>query len=129
MRTGYSVTIKEVIGRETPLSAKEKVKYKDFTPMIQLDRILDEQQIVTIHPLFAIVADVHNENSENTDYTKYILVDTSGEVYITGSETFWNSFIDMFNELQTCDEDWDIMVYKSESKNYKGKQFITCTVQ
>lgn len=129
MRTDYSVSIVEVIGKEG-LSKKEQVKMKDFNAFIPLDEVVggDEASQLTITPAYAVVADVHNEKSDNKDYRKYIIVTDSGEGYVTGSETFWNSFMDIYSDMMDSDEEYQILIYKKDSNNYKGKQFLTCTI-
>ena len=75
-----------------------------------------------------VVLDIHNENSEDKDYPNYIIVDEDNQKYVTGSKTFFNSFLDIYEELKDCNEEWFLKIYKVDSKNYKGKQFITCSV-
>ena len=34
----------------------------------------------------------------------------------------------LYEEMKDEDEEWAIKVYRLPSKNYKGKEFITCSV-
>ena len=122
--TGYSVRIAEV-SRE--LSAKERIKLKDTSDAIKLDTACEEEAII-IEPVDYAVLAIHNEKSDNVDYENYVIIDKNGDKYVTGSASFWSSFIDIYDEMQGEDEAWSIKAYKLDSKNYKGKKFLTCSI-
>lgn len=123
--TGYSVKIAES-SRE--LTAKEKIKLKDTGDAIKLDEATVEGALI-IKPTGYVVLDVHNEKSDNVDYKNYIIEADNGNKYVTGSESFWSSFKDIFDEMEDAGEtDYEIKCYRLESKNYKGKFFLTCSI-
>lgn len=122
--TGYSVEIKE---SSKELSAKERIMLKDTSNAVKLDSACDEEAVIITPDSFAVLG-IHNEKSDNKDYESYILQDKNGEKYVTGSPSFWNSFMDIYNEMKEETEKWSIKVYKLDSKNYKGKQFLTCSI-
>ena len=124
MERGYSVTIADS-SRE--LTAKEKVMFKDTSDCIRLDEATKEGEII-IKPVEYIVLNVHNEKSDDKDYNNFILVDVDGFRYLTGSTNLFNTFYDIFNEMKDVDEDWSLKIYRLPSKNYKGKEFITCSI-
>lgn len=122
---GYSV---KVIDASRQLTAKEKIAFKDFGLAAQLDDVVTETGLI-INVKDYVVLQVHNEKSDNKDYTKFLLIDENGEKYITGSEPFWTTFKDIWDEISDePDVEWSLKVYKLESKNYKGKQFLTCSI-
>lgn len=122
---GYSV---KVIDASRQLTAKEKIAFKDFGFAAQLDDVVTETGLI-INVKDYVVLQVHNEKSDNKDYTKFLLIDENGEKYITGSEPFWTTFKDIWDEISDePDVEWSLKVYKLESKNYKGKQFLTCSI-
>lgn len=113
------------------LTAKEKIAIKDTSSANRLDEATDNGAELAITVDWFAQIDVHNEKSDNKDYKKIVLVDTDGERYVTGSEHFTNTFLDIYEEL--CDsseaenlEPFSIVVKQRESKNYKGKTFLTC---
>ena len=122
--TGYSVTIKET-SRE--LTAKERVAIKDTTSCIRLDEATKDAK-VKIYPSLYCVLCIHNEKSDDKDYENYIIVDKDGVKYVTGSQSLWNSFMDIANEMAGEAEEWGVEVYRVPSKNYKGKDFLTCSI-
>ena len=122
--TGYSVEIKET-SRE--LSAKERIALKDTSDATKLDVACDEEAVI-ITPVAYAVLSIHNEKSDNKDYENYILQDINGEKFVTGSASFQNSFMDIYDEMAGESEDWSIKAYKLDSKNYNGKKFITCSI-
>lgn len=121
---GYNVTISSA-SRE--LSARERIAIKDFSNAIPLDEATKEGKLV-ITPVDYAVLDVHNEKSDNKDYKKFVVIDNAGTKYVTGSENFFDSFMEIMEEMAGEDEEFSIEVYQMESKNYKGKSFITCSI-
>lgn len=123
--TGYSVSITTA---SKELSAKERIQLKDTTSAIKLDEITQTEAII-LHPAMYAELDIHNEMSDNKDYKNYIVVDVDGTKYVTGSSSFWTSFMDIATEMENETEEWAIKVYRMPSKNYKGKEFITCSIE
>lgn len=126
---GYKVTITKT---SKELSVKEKIAIKDFSNATPLDTALEtENDTLVITPNYYAILSVHNEKAkDNPDYKKYIIVDKSGNKYVTGSESFFTSFCDIMDEIADAgvDEEFSIECYKKPSKNYKGKHFITCSI-
>ena len=122
---GYSVSIKES-SRE--LTAKQRIALKDTTGAVKLDEATQVEPVIINVDMYAVL-DIHNEKSENPDYENYIVVDKDGTKYVTGSASFWSSFMDIFTEMEGDDEEWALKVYRVPSKNYKGKDFITCSIE
>ena len=122
--TGYSVSV-AYTSRE--LSAKERIQIKDTTDALKLDEVTMAEAIV-LNPILFAELDIHNEMSDNKDYKNYVIVDKDGQKYVTGSASFWTSFMDIAKEMENETEEWAIKVYRMPSKNYKGKEFITCSI-
>ena len=122
--TGYSVEIKET---SKQLSAKERIAIKDTSNALKLDIECEEDGVIITPVAFAILS-IHNEKSDNKDYENYVITDKDGTKYVTGSESFWNAFISIWDEMQNEEEEWGIKAYKLDSKNYKGKKFLTCSI-
>lgn len=124
MNRGYAVTIKETSRELTP---KERVAIKDTGSCIRLDEATKEQSVKIFPSLFAVLG-IHNEKSDDKDYENYIIVDRDGVKYVTGSQSFWNSFMEISEEMEGEAEEWGIEAYRLPSKNYKGKDFLTCSI-
>lgn len=124
---GYKVTIEST---KTELTPVERIKLKDTTDAISLDRATQENGSVTFTVTNWGVLNIHNDNAkENTDYVKYVLIDNDGNKYTTGSQAFWSAFCDIEDEMSDAGiETYAIKVYRKESKNRAGKQFLTCSV-
>ena len=122
--TGFEAKIREA---SKELTAKERVKFKDTTNAVQLDDATKENPLV-IAPDLYVILDIHNERSEDKDYVKYIVVDKAGNKFVTGSESFFTAFKSIFDEMGGTNEDYEIEVYRLPSKNYKGKEFLTCSI-
>lgn len=123
---GYSANVKSA---SKELSVKEKMQVKDLSDAIRLDSATQDGEVIIKPDFYAVVA-VHNEKSKDRkDYNNYVIVDVNGQKYATGSESFWNAFSDIMDEVADgIDEEYSIRVYRRPSKNYSGKDFITCSI-
>ena len=120
----YEVSIKE---SSKELTAKERIALKDTSDAIKLDEATTENSLV-IKPVAYAILNVVNDKADDPEYLQYVVIADDGTKYVTGSESFWNSFINIFEEMKDESEEWAIKVYRLDSKNYKGKQFITCSI-
>ena len=123
--TGYSVKVVECT---KDLTAKERVKIKDTTNALRLDEATKSGSLVIAYDYHAVLA-IHNEKLDDHDYRQYIVVDKAGNKYVTGSESFFTAMTEIVDEMSAAGEtDYELEVYRMDSKNYKGKQFITCSI-
>ena len=127
MRSDYNVTIKET---SQELSTKEKIRIKDLSNAINLDAATQEEDKILIDVDYYVILGIHNAKSEERpDYDNIVVVDKGGNKFYTGSTSFMEALIDILDELNDAGEtDCQIEVYRKESKNYKGKQFLTCSI-
>lgn len=126
----YSATIADT---SMELTAREKVMFKDTQnaiSMVSLARDAKENDAKAIieNVKGYVVLDVHNEKSDDVDYKQYVIVDSNNDKYITGSESFMNAFMDIFNEMKEETEPWSIQLNLLPSKNYSGKEILTCSL-
>ena len=124
---GYEVNI---VSATKELSPKEKIKLKDLSNSINLDNATQAEGKVVINYDYHVILEIHNEKSKDRkDYQNVVVVDKDGTKYNTGSESFLTTLEDITREMLSAgEEDFSIEVYRKDSKNYKGKQFITCSV-
>ena len=127
MQKAYEANIK-VTSKE--LTAREKIKLKDLSNSQNLDALTQEMGKVIINVDYYVILGIHNEKSkERPDYDNIVVVDKDGNKYNTGSISFITALTDILDELADAGEtDCTIEVYRKESKNYKGKDFITCSI-
>ena len=112
------------------LTAKERVAIKDTSNAISIDEVTAAEGKLVIDYAFHVIIDIHNEHSDNKDYVKCVVVDKAGTKYVTGSESFRNALVEIVSEMTEAGEGDNIQIecYRKESKNYKGKSFITCSL-
>lgn len=127
---GYTATVREV---SKDITVKEKIMLKDTSNAISIDALTQEASFnnekVLIDVDYYAILDIHNEKSDNKDYINFIIVDKSANKYVTGSESFITTFTDIYEEMKGAgEENITIEIYRKESKNYKGKEFITCSI-
>jgi hypothetical protein len=124
---GYKV---EIAHSTKELTVREKIRIKDLSNAIQLDDATQQEGNVVIDFDYYVILKVHNEFSkDDKDYNKYVIVDKGGNKFVTGSESFMTSLEGIVDEMADAGEtDFEIEVYRKDSKNYTGKQFLTCTI-
>lgn len=120
----YEVTI---LSCSKELSAKERIQLKDTTGATKLDTATQEGKVRIDLDFYAEIS-IHNEKSEDKDYSNYVIVDKNGTRYVTGSPSFWSAFINIAKEMENESEPWGIEAYRMPSKNRQGKDFITCSL-
>lgn len=123
-RTDYNA---KITFASRDLTTKEKIRFKRIMDAHKLDEETKAEPVqISVDVVVALT--IHNEHAENTDYTRYIIVDKDGTVYTTGSESFWNAFSDIFDELVEAGETDNIIikVIRVPSKNYQGRDFLSC---
>ena len=109
------------------LSARDRDAVKDTTNAIGLDDATKDSPMVIAIDYYVELA-IHNEKSEDKDYKKYVVVDKTGNKFVTGSESFFTAMLEIMEEMAESGEDFEIQVYRMPSKNYKGKEFLTCSI-
>ena len=131
MREDFSVKIVECSTPVEELSAKDRIKLKDTSSAVALDGAVSDDASITITPIGYAVLEVHNDKAKgDKDYQQTLIMADDGERYITGSQSFYNSFRDIWDELDfpATGEKFEIKIYRKPSKNYAGKSFITCAL-
>lgn len=124
----YSVSIEQT---SKELTAKERVQIKDTGDCVHIDAATQESDngSIVINPAWYAILSIHNDKSQDKDYENYVIVDRDGTRYVTGSHSFMDAFLNIFEEMETVtDEEWALKVYRLPSKNRAGKDFITCSV-
>ena len=124
MRTDQSVQVKEV---SKELTHKERVQITDLTDCVKLDKATQEGAVLIDIDFYAVL-EIHNEKSDDKDYENYVIVDKNGTRYSTGSKSFFNNLVDICEEMEDSEEEWQIKAYRKPSKNREGKDFITCSI-
>lgn len=107
------------------LSKKEEIIVRDLSDTLSLDEVLSgDTTFVIIKPLAYHTLEI---TTDEKIYKKYVIECEDGQRYVTGSETFMNSFEPIFAEMKGyTEEEWAVKCFKRDSNNYKGKQFLTC---
>lgn len=129
METTYSVTIMET---SKDLTARDRIKMKDTSDAISLDAFSQAAgygEEAVIEPAAYVVLSVHNEKANgDPDYDQFVILDKEGNKYVTGSDSFYRAFRDIWDELKDDPDPWQIKVNRKQSKNHTGKEFITCSL-
>ena len=125
VEANYSVAIEEA---SMELNARAKIILKDTSDAHKLDAIVDDGEGIVIAPNDYAILAIHNDKADDPDYKNYLIIDKDNNKYVTGSNSFWNSFKNIFDEMKAEGEEFEIKIYKLPSKNYNGKSFLTCSL-
>lgn len=117
----------KIIECSKELTARDRIRLKDTTDAVKLDEAIAEGEVIITPSAYAILS-VHNDKADDPDYEQYIIEDVDGQRYVTGSQSFWNSFKAIWDEMKDEDEEYSVKAYRVPSKNYKGKDFFTCSI-
>ena len=126
----YSATI---VDSSRELTARERVMFKDTQNAISMNDFAEQAKAENGKAIIENVKDfvhiiVHNEKSDDKDYDNYLVIDANGEKYVTGSQAFWDSFKAIYDEMKNESEPWGIQLNLIPSKNFKGKNVLTCSL-
>jgi len=117
----YKVTISET--NNDKMSARERIKIKDTHSMLKLDELVKEDEEVIFTPMYYAIIHIQTDDEE---YEKYVVVDNDGKYYSTSSNIWFDSFINIDEEMRVEGE-YELCTYKGVSRN--GNTFLTCTVE
>lgn len=121
----YSV---EILEASSELTKREKVMFKDTSNAVKFDDVVTPEQGITITPTGWVKLAIHNPKGERKDFENLVITTYEGEKFVTGSPTFIEKFLGIWEDMYDPNEDFQIEVFKRDSKNYKGKQFLSCAV-
>lgn len=122
---GYTVKISE---SSIELSAKDRIRMKDTSNANSIDEMTQSEPLVISFSYYAVLQ-IHNDKSDSKDYTKVVVVDKDGNKFVTGSSSFIEALRNIVEEMADAGEtDYEIEIYRKPSKNFKGKEFITCSI-
>lgn len=109
------------------MSKRDQLKMMDLTNAIQLENAITANGQVEITPeIWAIVAIVNPRSKGEKEYTKFVLIDDAGKKWQTGSESFMQAFKQINDFMEG--EPFSIVAYGVESKNFPGRNFLTCAI-
>lgn len=119
----------KIIESNGEFDAYERVMCKDLGDAIPLDDATQQGPVVIEYEKHLILG-IHNEKSEDKDYEKCVVIDPEGRKFVCGGGTFRRELENIVAELSDAGiiTGFNIKVYRKASNNYKGKDFITCSL-
>ena len=119
----------KIIESNGEFDAYERVMCKDIGDAIPLDEATQQVPVVIEYAKHLILA-IHNEKSENKNNEKSVVIDQAGRKFVCGSATLRRELESIIEDLADNGiySDFNIKVYRKASNNYKGKDFITCSL-
>lgn len=114
------------------LTARQRIAVKDFSSADKLNELITAETpklVIDVDNIIEVT--VHNEQSKgNSDYKVYVIIDTNGNKFRTGSETAFTSAMEIYRELEAANElesGFTLEFYKVKSNNFDG-DFIKCNL-
>lgn len=131
MTDNYNVTIEKA---SRDLTVKEQIQFKGVLDLNALDDMVQlDGPALVIKPVLWVLQKVHNERARGTqkDYTKMVIQVEGGDMYTTGSSSFIEAFLDIWEDvdkLTASGEEWGIRIFKRPSKNYEGRGYLLAAI-
>lgn len=124
----YTINIVET-SRE--LTKKERVQLKT-NAATKLDELIStapgESTLVLEGITGYAVLEIHNPKAvDNKDYKHYVILTEENGMFYTGSETFFNRFRPIWEEM-AGEKDWGLECVKVPARKYPGKHFLSCNL-
>ena len=118
---------REIVESSQKLNAKQRIGILQTAAAIKLDGATMKGDVEFTPEFWAVV---HVTPDDAEEFDQYIIGDIDGNIYSTGSLSFWQSFKLIWDEMLNDDEGLSYMVkvFRAPSKKYEGKSFITCTI-
>lgn len=122
---GYKV---EIIGGSREFSKLERISFKDTSDVVSIvDACGDDKLEITVVD-FVLLHIVNPHSKKETEYDKFVLITDTGDRFVTGSESFIDTFTDIWFDMQdepdiVCPV--TIQCYIKESRN-NPQGFLTC---
>ena len=119
----------EIITASKDLTVIEAIKLKDLADAENINGIVDAAGNIDITVKMYAKVRVHNERSDDQEYEQLVILADDGRKYYTGSKSFMESFESLADELAEHGIfEFTVHCFGRESKNYKGRYFLTCSL-
>ena len=121
----------KIIESSKELTKREVLKMKDTTNTLSIDELIKDGEDASfiITPVDYVILSIECDKFDGEEKTarNIIVIDKEDKKYRTGSSSFIEAFINIYDEMRG-EEEYEIEIYKVPSKNYKSKYFITCSI-
>ena len=107
--------VRTITDTSRELTPVERIRVKMGTDAVSLDKMLDSVDEVVIDIDYYAVVSIHNERAQNKDYMRVMIVEKNGNMYYTGSNTFYVALMEILHEI--ADAGTDNFVIKWSSSN------------
>lgn len=110
------------------VTKKEMLQLKDLTDAVRLDQATQEHGSVMIYNIQNMVKMflVSDDPKNPQEYAKTVITDTEGNRFVTGSESFARRAWEIADDM--AGDEFGLKVYRRPSKNYPGREFLSCSV-
>lgn len=116
----------KIIESSKELTKREELILCDTSNAEPIDKLVAEGEF-TIKPKDYAIVHVECDKSETGEYDVLVITDYDNRKYRTGSDSFRNAFINIYNAMKDTNEDYEISVYSLPSRNFSGN-FLTCSI-
>lgn len=131
---GKDVVYKSTITSMSPnITRFQALMMKESGDSVSIGDAVNKGRPLYFRPTGWLTLHIENSKSEDGEYDQLLILADDGTVYSTGSGSFMKSFHSLMDSVDNMEEseipsDWKIKVAARDSKNYKGKTFLTCSI-
>ena len=125
----------EITFASKELTKRERVMLSDVSSATKFDEVINGvDDTFAIEPVAYALVSIENDKAKGENqYEVIVILDASGNKYVTGSQSFREAFVGIWEQMTdngeiAAGEEFSIRVYKRPSKNYSGKAFISCAL-
>lgn len=125
----------EITFASKELTKRERVMLSDVSSATKFDEVIKGvDDTFDIEPVAYALVSIENDKAKGENqYEVIVILDDSGNKYVTGSQSFREAFVGIWEQMTdngeiAAGEEFSIRVYKRPSKNYSGKAFISCAL-
>lgn len=125
----------EITFASKELTKRERVMLSDVSSATKFDEVIKGvDDTFDIEPVAYALVSIENDKAKGEkQYEVIVILDASGNKYVTGSQSFREAFVSIWEQMTdngeiAAGEEFSIRVYKRPSKNYSGKAFISCAL-
>ena len=116
-----------IIEASRELTGREKLLFLKTSAAQKIDEIT-ENGPVTVKPVDYALISCSSDNEADENYNKIVIVSDDGQYYTSGSSSFIESFLDIYNAMKDDPEDYLVEFSRQPSKNRPGKYFLACNI-
>lgn len=120
----------EIAEASRQLTGREKLMFLNPTNAIKIDEATEGGDLVVTPTGYVLVKHTNDTAKEDSDkeYNSIVIETKEGEKYVSGSAPLIESFLNIFNSMESEEEEYQVQFSRVASKQRAGKYFLFCSI-